>query len=235
MIHYMIASIDYEKIQANINPYIEKIKTDSVLHFDVNKELSIFRKYNLMLETLTSNNKLTDDDIVVFIHDDVQIRDEYFEDKLKIYFKYKPNVGVAGVIGTTIFNEAGGWWLTQRMIKTRGRIIQGMDDGSEHVMAESGGMNDAGVVSIDGCIMFMQGKVAKNYKFDEHTYDGFHFYDVDTCFTLLQQGYDIGIIDVLVKHCSEGPLSENWQKSKEVFLTKWKKHITFPVSIQSFR
>ena len=72
------------------------------------------------------------------------------------------------------------------------------------------------------------------YRFDEETFDGFHFYDVDACFTLLKQGVDIGIIDVMVKHGSEGPLSESWHKNKKAFYNKWK-DITFPATIHSFR
>jgi hypothetical protein len=233
MIHYIISSIDYKNIQKNINPFIEKNKSNSAIYFDLRKEIpSIFIKYNNLLESV--RNKLDENDVVVFLHDDIEIRDQYFEKKLELYFKYKTNVGIAGVIGTTEFTDSCGWWLTDRMINTRGRIIQGMNDGSEHIMAENGGMDEHGIVSVDGCILFMPSKIAKTFKFDESTYSGFHFYDVDTCFTLLEKGYDIGIIDVLVKHQSEGPLTKSWYDNREKFLNKWK-HLKFPVTKSSFK
>lgn len=210
---------------------ISKISEKTKIHIE-SDELDIFQKYNRALE----NMEIDDNDVIVFLHDDIEIRDENIEKKLELYFKYKPNVGVAGVIGTTLFSAEGGWWLCNRMIYSRGRIIQGFEDGSEHPMIEQGGMNDSEIVSVDGCILFMRGSVAKYFRFDNNTYSGYHFYDVDTCFTLMEQGWHVGVIDILVKHESEGPLSEQWHVNRDKFVKKWQdKGYTFPITKKQFK
>lgn len=231
MIHYIVATDNIEKVETYIQPFRKKIKAKGHIHVNILNQ-SIFIKYNQSLDIL--NRAIKDEDVVVFLHDDLEIKDPYFEQKAQLYFKYKPNVGVAGVIGTTEYTSIGGWWHTDRTIKTRGRIWQGHPTQPDYEMVELGGMDDKGLISIDGCIMFMSGKIAKTYRFDDRTYSGFHFYDVDTCFTLLKKGFDIGLIDITVKHVSEGPLGEMWNRNRDVFLAKWNK-LKFPVTIDSFK
>jgi len=49
-------------------------------------------------------------------------------------------------------------------------------------------------------------------------------------------GYDVGIIDILVKHDSEGPLSESWYINRNKFIGKWtKKGYTFPITKVQFK
>jgi len=210
---------------------ISKVTGETKIYIE-GDHLNIFQKYNKSLKSID----IDDNDIIVFVHDDIEIRDEYIEKKLELYFQYKQHVGIAGVIGTNIFTQDGGWWLTNRNIDTRGRIIQGSPDGNEYPMVEPGGINDSNIVSVDGCILFMRGSIAKNFRFDSDTYNGYHFYDVDTCFTLMEQGWHVGIIDILVKHDSEGPLTESWYNSKDKFINKWiKKGYTFPITKIQFK
>lgn len=210
---------------------ISKISSKTKIHMETD-HLNIFQKYNRAL----NNMNIGDNDVIVFLHDDIDIRDEWFEQKIKMFFEYRKKVAIAGVIGTNEFNKEGGWWHTDRLTKTRGRIIQGFEnDTRENVMSEQAGIDDTNIISIDGCILFIRGSVAKSYRFDEGTYDGYHFYDVDCCFTLLEQGWDIGIIDVLVKHASEGPLTESWYKNRDRFIQKWEnKGYTFPITKEQF-
>lgn len=228
MIHYVIPT---KGNASKLVLSISNLSTNSKIHIESGNE-NIFQKYNNALEKMEIN----DNDVVVFLHDDIEIRDENIEKKLELYFKYKPNVGMAGVIGTNLFSSEGGWWLCNRMIYSRGRIIQGFENGTEHSMIEFGGMNDSDVVSIDGCIMFMKGEIAKYFRFDNNTYDGYHFYDVDTCFSLMEQGWHVGIIDILVKHDSEGPISPNWHINKDKFIKKWEeKGYIFPITKNQFK
>lgn len=229
MIHYIIPTQgDASKTVTSIS----KLGTKTKIHIESDNDLTIFQKYNRALE----NAEIDDNDVIVFLHDDIEIRDDNFEKKLDLYFKYKTKVGIAGVIGTNVFTENGGWWLTDRSIHTRGRIIQGFSDNSEHSMIEMGGMNDSQIVSVDGCIIFMRGSIAKTFRFDTITYDGYHFYDVDTCFTLMEQGWNVGIVDILVKHGSEGLLNYTWHNNKDKFIKKWKeKGYTFPITKQQFK
>ena len=229
MIQYIIPTNgDASKTATSISNVSSKTK----IHIEGESSKNIFQKYNSALERID----IDDNDVIVFLHDDIDIRDEHIEKKLEMYFDIKKNVGIAGVIGTNMFTEGGGWWMTDRQVYTRGRIIQGFSDGTEHPMIEMGGMDDSQIVAIDGCIMFMRGSVAKEFKFDEYIYDGYHFYDADTCFTLIEQGWDVGIIDILIKHDSEGPITENWNINRDKFIKKWvEKKYNFPITKDQFR
>ena len=192
---------------------------------------NIFQKYN---EALNDIRKLEEKPIVCFLHDDITLLDPHFEGKVKLYFSHLSKVGIAGVIGTTKFPEQGGWWMVDRTLHTRGKIMQGNPNGPAYMMNDKPGMY-TDLVSVDGCIFLMNGVLAKDFKFDMKTYDGFHFYDVDACFEAQCKGWDVGTIDVLVQHESEGPLPESWQTSREKFISKWKtKGFSFPISHEQF-
>lgn len=228
MIQYIIPT----KGNAKVVPSIAKISTNNKIFVDNDSNRNIFEKYNHTLGLMN----ISDDDVIVFVHDDIEILDEYIEKKLEMYFSIKKNVGIAGVIGTTIFPKMGGWWMVDRTRFTRGRIVQGSPTGIDYPMTEQGGMDDTHLVAIDGCIMCMRGSIAKTFSFDIDTYTAYHFYDCDSCFRLLEQGWDIGIIDILVKHESEGPLDDLWRINKDKFINKWEsKGYTFPITKQQFK
>jgi hypothetical protein len=231
MIQYIIpTTLDKHPTNGIVNSINNLSKHDRYVHIQYSGD-SIFQKYNLALEQLTINEH----DVIVFVHNDIEIRDDSFEKKLEMYFAIKRKIGIAGVIGTNVFTEGSGWWLTDRQIHTRGRIIQGFNDGTEHPMIEAGGIDDSQIVSVDGCTLFLRGSIAKDFKFDECTYNGYHFYDCDSCFTLMEQGWHVGIIDICVQHGSEGPLSKSWHDNRIKFLKKWKdKGYTFPITKEQF-
>jgi len=231
MIRYIVAADNEDNYNRFLKPSLEKIEALDRVTLVLNKDLDegIFKKYNLVLNMLSSKGKINDEDVFVFVHDDVSFEDENLEGKIELYFRYKDNIGIAGVIGTTIFPAEGGWWMCDRSKRTRGRIIQGHPDQPDHVMEDKKGMFDD-LVSVDGCILFMSGRFLKDFRFDEQTYDGYHFYDVDSCFTALRKGFSIGIIDVLVRHESEGPLSDSWFTERDKFIKKWTaRGMKFPI------
>lgn len=232
MIKFVIPVINvFDKNYHNILlPSIQKWKSNATLISNSQKNKGLFEKYNHAIKT----EKFSDDDIIVLCHSDVKIHDEYFQEKLEMFFNYFPNVGIAGVIGTTQLNKGGGWWHCDRKVYGRGKILQGYNDGSTRLMEDrSGSFNN--VITVDGCILFCKGKFLKNISFDEYNFQGlYHFYDADMCLMALCNGWKVGVVDVLVEHRSEGPMTENWHKAKEIFYKKWK-FLDFPVTLQNFQ
>ncbi|MEI6716048.1 MAG: glycosyltransferase [Verrucomicrobiota bacterium] len=195
-------------------------------------QMSIFKKYNAIINILRS--RIAPDDVVVFLHEDITIRDPWLEHKVLAYFKEYPQVAVAGVIGTTVLPEEGGWWLVDRKTQTRGHILQGHPDATPHHMVERVGQFDD-LVSVDGCVMFVRGAYVLSYPFDQDSYSGYHFYDLDYCIGALMNGFKVGVVDVLVEHASEGPLNESWKTQRDVFVKKWKaKGLVFPITKEAF-
>jgi hypothetical protein len=232
-IKYVVALGTQTIFDNNIGPFLDDKEDVMILGNDIVKD--IFKKYNYALNNL----KFNDDDVIAFIHEDIKILDSDFEKKVEMVFNHRNDIGILGVYGTTSFPEAGGWWLCDRKLHARGHIYQGYPGVVEKPFYMSDGSKNVGffdnLTAVDGCCFFMNGKMAKRYRFDERTFDGFHFYDCDTTFSAIQMGYKVAVADILVEHQSEGPLPDNWKKNRIKFLNKWKNiGIKFPVTIKSF-
>lgn len=195
------------------------------------KNDSIFKKYNRGIELL----EVEEDDVFCFIHEDVKILDKFFIDKIRLIFDSKKDIGVLGLIGTTEFPEAGGWWQCDHS-KHFGHLIQGLPNASSYHMNRGTGFRD-NITSIDGFCFFTSYNFLKDYRFDDLSYpDAYHFYDVDTCFSALQNKFKVAVADILMEHKSEGPMPKSWFDTKEKFLTKWRsKGIEFPTTVSQFR
>lgn len=206
-----------------------KDRTESTIFLDNNFGNSIFRKYNAGI------SMIDDADILVFMHDDVTILDSNFEKKTEMVFNRFPDVAILGVIGTTVFNANGGWWMCDRRTETIGHIIQGHPDKSEHHLIEKIGFSK-NVVTVDGCCFMARAELFKNgtLKFDA-SYEGYHFYDADICIQAKHKGFNVAVADILIKHESEGPMNKTWFKNKQMFIDKWTgKGYSFPLTSKSF-
>jgi len=88
-------------------------------------------------------------------------------------------------------------------------------------------------VACDGFCMFIRKDIFNVISFDEKTYTGFHYYDMDICMQVLTNKYRVCICrDVLIEHF----WSENPEKSgmdyfvfnQDLFFSKWQSY--FPIS-----
>ena len=234
MIYYIVAQNNVALYEEYLKPYFDKINKTPILITD-DMGNSMFEKYNLGLSHIIHD--LKDDDIVCFVHEDIKVLDSYLELKTEMVFNMDKNIGVLGVYGTTQFEEAGGWWLCDRAKYARGHIMQGRPDLSKSFHMTDGHVGYySNLVSVDGCIFFMNGKLAKSYRFEQDYYDGYHFYDVDACFSAIQQGWKVAVADILVEHASEGAMPEFWHTNKARFIDKWKlKGFMFPITTKQLK
>lgn len=229
MINYIVASHDSQIFDTWLKPSLDKFKTSSLALIPNEENDSIFKKYNRGLDLVG----VREEDIYCFIHEDIKILDEYFEQKAELVFNKFEDIGVLGVIGTKCVSEKLGWWLCDPKYHV-GQIQQGMPDGTDYRMVKKVGFFK-NVVSVDGCCFFVSGKMfADGFRFDEKTYPSkYHFYDLDTCFTARQMSYKVAVADILVHHKSEGPMPDNWFQARNEFRTKWEgKGVKFPLSYE---
>ena len=195
---------------------------------------SIFDKYNKGIEFCN----VIDTDFYIFVHEDVKLdlsKPISFLNDIIDIFKKDKMIGILGIAGTTSFSDKGGWWLTEPE-NTFGHWLQGHPNGATTYNRRNLEFR-SDLVSVDGCCMIVPGYVLKNIKFDNINYpNSYHFYDVDFCFTCLEHGYKIAISNILIEHASEGPLSSDWVRSRDLFLEKWlKKGLKFPVTTNQFK
>lgn len=198
---YAVARHDHKVYEQNIKKCVHRNKL-YVLDDDTIYD-TIGKKYNGLRALVLP--KVKDEDIIVFIHEDVQIMSPNFEQRLQQFFnQHKP--GIVGVYGSIEWN-GWGWWLNDRPKNARGQIVQGYDTGHKIVMRDNG--SNCQVAVIDGCMMAISGKLLKELPFREDI-PGWHHYDSSYCVEAQKKGYKVYVSDVLIYHRSMGPLNQSY-------------------------
>lgn len=223
----IVPRVDDNKFKTMLEPSLKRIGVNALQVFDKDQNIqeSIFKKMNAGIQAAVEND-LTDDDVVIFAHEDVSFVDQLFKEKIELLFSEKPDVRLLGVTGSTEITERGGWWMNAPN-KLRGGLLQGKNNGSMneafHLIKGPIGYFDD-VVAVDGCMMITKGDILRRgLRFDEATYEGNDFYDLDMCFQVLDQGYKIAVADILIFHQSSGlgVFNDSWKNAKEKFFEKW--------------
>ena len=227
---------DEETFKKYIGSSLENFENQTYDIYDVEDKVeTIFHKYNLAIQKMV-DEKLDDEDIVIFVHNDVRIVDELFQIKVETVFKNNKEVGLLGVVGTKKLAEIGMWWCSMP-IDLKGHCIQENDGKEVHLIKGTVAYSE-NMIAVDGLILMIRGKLFnEGLRFDE-SFPGFHFYDIDLCLQVLERKYKVAVADILVLHRSVGlgSLSKEWKSNKDLFVKKWKeKGYTFPLIPESFR
>ena len=199
---------------------------------------SIAKKYNYAIENIVLKSK---EELVCFRHKDSYIvtPPDVVEYKLtKLFDDYR--IGMCGLIGTIALDRNCVWWqgvpsAGGRYTYAEGNIIQGNISEDlrlvEYPMSDHPGVYSH-LATVDGCCMFFPRRIfEKGLRFDENL-PGYHFYDADICLQVLELGYKVSTIDILVKHYSIGRMPSNFGDLKKIFFAKWDKkvHGEWPIS-----
>jgi hypothetical protein len=235
MIRAVVSKHSDEIFQRYLMPCLEKYKIKAAIVIDDDdKNESIFTKYNNGIDTHIKDG-LTKDDVVAFIHEDVIILDPNFSAKLEMVFSEKKDVGIVGVVGSSELQPDCAWWRSAPD-KLRGHIIQQYGDDRNHLIKGHVGYFDD-MVALDGLFFAIRGSILLDgFRFDGDTFDGFDFYDIDTCLTIIEKGYKAAVIDTLVEHKSIGDIINKlgWQENAAKLSSKWKlKGYSFPITAES--
>lgn len=216
-----------------LEPSLNSRWKKNVFCIDNTKGLSMFEKYNYAVNHLIEKKDLTDDDIILFTHSDVTILDQAMEDKLRMTFDFKTEVGIIGIYGTTQFNEQFGWWLNDRKTYARGHIQQGYNGTFYHMFERVGYFDD--VVVVDGCFFAVRGKLVKQLKFRDM--DGYHQYENSYCIdTLLKTDFKVAVADIFIQHESEGPVSKEWYENGQKLFNEYSDMgMTFPLTTDTIK
>jgi len=121
----------------------------------------------------------------------------------------------------------------------RGHILQeSLKNSSVHHLIKGPVGFFVDLVVVDGLCFAVSGDLLINgLRFDESTYGGFDFYDIDMCFSVLEKGKKIACCDILIQHRSVGDINDkpDWTKSRDKFISKWEaKGVKFPVTKDYF-
>jgi GT2 family glycosyltransferase len=159
---------------------------------------------------------------VIFSHDDIEIISEDFASRL---LRHLSSHDLAGVVGTS--RLAGTSWIAAGWPQLHGCILHPNHSGPGHVFDCYGPNPRDPVQAVDGVLIAVNRRVCEAIPFDEATFDGFHFYDLDFSYRAFLEGFRTAVAwDVLIRHDSVGRNDGGWQKYAKLFLAKHGSHMT---------
>jgi hypothetical protein len=164
----------------------------------------------------------TSGDVVIFSHDDIEIVSDDFASRL---LRHLSSSDIAGVVGTT--QLAGTSWIAAGWPRLHGCIVH-PDHSSSGLAFDCYGPSPGDPIqALDGVLIAANRRVCETIRFDEATFDGFHFYDLDFSHRAFLEGFRIAVAwDVLIRHNSVGRSDESWQKYAKLFLARHADHMT---------
>lgn len=176
------------------------------------------------LTTVYQNNlDSSDNEIIVFIHDDIEFLKNGWGKEIIDIFSKNPQFGIIGVAGSReygIDNEMAWWKYSDK----RGLIFHGDEKYSWLTFCSDYNFKSkvSEVVVIDGVFMAINREKIE-YNFDEDI-PGFHFYDIDFCLAnFLSRRCKVGVTDrVCIRHRSIGKTNDAWLKNGKLVFEKYK-------------
>jgi hypothetical protein len=156
-------------------------------------------------------------DILLFVHDDVEIEDMFLLEKLQ-----NSPYDVTGLAGTkkADLSKPPGWHLMSTREDWVGEVAHAEYKNDKKVVwTTCFGPTDSRALLIDGLFIAVDVKSLKekNVKFNEKF--EFHHYDLSFCIDCNKAKVKIGVLPIRVVHHGLGDsmLSEDWKVSAEIF------------------
>lgn len=180
-------------------------------------QYSIFSAYNEGVRQSKGNN-------LCFMHDDLWYRTLNWGSEVEKFIAETKDIGVVGVLGAYCLTKNHGYWDMMKPYVT-GRAPVGNNKDWEDVNNGDfyyGKDCSQEVVAVDGMWFCIPRKLFERIKFDEETYSGYHFYDMDICMQSLCAGYKNAVIrDIEILHMCHPQYNYLFSLSMKKFCKKW--------------
>lgn len=162
-------------------------------------------------------------EILAFVHEDVSFLTRGWGRVLEGKFRADPSVGLIGVAGTRRLLSDDLRWGAAGPAFTRGRVVHALEGGrSRSLGLFSWNRDDAEVVAVDGLFFAVRRKLFDRVRFDEESFPGFHFYDLDLGMQVRRTARCVVTWDILVEHHSSGRRDAAWSEAAERFREKYR-------------
>ncbi len=186
-------------------------------------EYNIFSAYN-------EGVRRSKGDILCFMHEDIVFHSENWGKILYDHFTKSPQTGAFGIAGGHYLPNRPCYWFEPRIVSInyiQGWIEEGLH--REHkVLNQKYRSERTLVAAIDGVFMAMPKHLFTDelVRWDDQTFNGFHFYDADMCMQIHQAGYEVEVIwDILLEHTSNGNYNPAFIKTRRLWYEKWKNNL----------
>ena len=207
------------------NPgHIEHIKGTSGL-----KDIEVIEYIN-QGEPLTKfyNQGLKDakNDVVVFCHDDISFNTKKWGKRIISHFE-DTDFGILGVAGTTDIADNGRWW--EDNTKMLGQVRHSHEGKSwDSKYSSLFGNKVLESILVDG-LFFAVKKDRLSNTFNEE-FKGFHFYEIDFCFSNHLGGTKVGVMsNIRITHKSIGMTNDEWERNRLQFVEKYKDNLPYNI------
>jgi len=169
-----------------------------------------------------------------FAHEDILFRTENWGCNIIKHFE-DSTIGLIGMAGANFLPNVPVYWSPSPFISEYNlhndnrKIIECYHT----AFFKDDSIVDA--VACDGFCLFIRKELFKIIAFDDKTYEGFHFYDMDICMQVISNNYRVCICrDVLIEHFWSESASrtkvgiELFNVNRNLFFDKWETY--FPIS-----
>jgi hypothetical protein len=190
---------------------------DIIVNYDAQ---SIYEGHQKNINDLLLTENIQEDDVFVFIHDDVEIISNPGTVKQLLYLATRPNVGFLGVAGGCRFdglNIQGAWWNARNTGEARGFVFQG--DNPVTMNPNYFGPHGK-VVVLDGCFLACSYATIKKIGLDKPHYlsSDWDFYDLHLTLKAHLLGLDNYTVPIIIRHESPGMPRPEWHVARQQFL-----------------
>jgi hypothetical protein len=158
-------------------------------------------------------------EIIIFSHDDIKIVSSDFRTRLLAHLARYDLVGVAG---TSCLMLPG--WFFSGWPHIHGIVGQRLQSDSR-IKCDCIGpwTGTPPIQALDGLFIAATRDACAAIPFDEVTFDGFHFYDLDFSYRAFEAHLKTAIaLDILIVHDSYGSLDGTWHRYVERFANKYR-------------
>lgn len=225
MLSLIICSKQYtisEECKSNIDNTIGKIPYEIICIDNSKKDFSIFQAYNYAI-------KKAQYPFICFMHEDILYHTTNWGELIINKLNNK-KIGLLGVMGAHYIDQYSQYYHVPGIC--RGKVIQGeykngiyIKKIDERYQYKQLGCN---VIVIDGLWIASRKELFDKgiLHWDEDTYKGFHFYDMDLCMQANIKGLKIQIVDeLLIEHKSIGKLDLEFYNNSIIFHKKWNSYL----------
>lgn len=200
-----------------------------------NNKNTVQEKYFKACEIIKKENVASYDDLVVFCHEDVNILDMEFQQKIEYVFNQRSDIGILGVVGSKSIDKSN-------LKFDVGHFIQGNNSSpgaGSHVDVGSGvGFYDD-VVAVDRSFFVVRASMILNGDVTFKDIPDYDVYPFVVSLQCLKAGFSVCVADILIYHKSQrydgGDQSQITSSFESYFESLSKDGYEFPITTNNFK
>lgn len=163
--------------------------------------------------------------ILCFIHDDIKFHSKNWGVNVEKHF-LDPQTGAIGNAGSPYVSRFPGSWWANGLVDENIVVCGDGQHKSSKRYSDKLPAEKKQVVVLDGMFLCIKKELFNTIKFDDLTYDGFHFYDIDICLQIAKMQFRLYCTyDISIEHFSKGNVNQNWIDNAIKANQKWKKQV----------